>query len=144
VAEFREMLRKNLIRPLDLIMLSRERIEEALGDAVSRGRMTADDASELAASLIQRGRKQTNDVLSDLEGLLGRSREEVESRTEGARRRVGVGPSFPVTGYDDLTVEQVKTRLTNLSSPELRKVRDYERRHANRKSVLSTIESKLT
>ena len=51
--------------------------------------------------------------------------------------------SFPITAYDDLTADQVVTRLTNLTPPELRKVRDYERRNANRKTVLSSIESKL-
>jgi hypothetical protein len=37
----------------------------------------------------------------------------------------------------------VVSRLSTLSPPELRKVRDYERRNANRKTVLNSIESKL-
>src|SRR5687767_1566969 len=41
VAELREALSSRLIDPLDLVMLTRERIEEALGDAVTRGRVTA-------------------------------------------------------------------------------------------------------
>ena len=34
-------------------------------------------------------------------------------------------------------------RVADLSPPELRKVRDYERRNANRKSVLTAIERAL-
>jgi len=183
VAELREALRKNLIRPLDLVMLTRDRIEEVLGEAVDRGRVTADDAQELAAGLIQRGRKQTNDVLKDLEQLLGRGRDEIEGRTSGVRRRgtdaaraarrqvegaagtarsravraadpalaradrvrrvAGVGPNFPITSYDDLTAAQVQSRLAKLTAAQLRKVRDYERRNANRKTVLSAVEDKL-
>jgi hypothetical protein len=60
-----------------------------------------------------------------------------------ARRTVGVGPSFPILGYDDLTAGQVEQRLAGLRPAELRKVRDYERRHANRKSVLSAVERAL-
>ena len=60
-----------------------------------------------------------------------------------ARRTIGVGPSFPILGYDELTVAQVQTRLPKLADPELRTVRDYERRHANRKSLLSAIEKAL-
>ena len=60
-----------------------------------------------------------------------------------ARRTVGVGPSFPILGYDDLTAAQVEGRLDGLTPAELRKVRDYERRHANRKSVLGAIERAL-
>jgi polyhydroxyalkanoate synthesis regulator phasin len=180
VAEFREGLRKNLIRPFGLVMLTRERIEEVLGDAVDRGRLTADDAQTVASGLLDRGRKQTNDVLKDLEHLLGRGRDEISGRARGSaatkrkgarsqvqeaargartravkaadpvlaqadkvRRAAGVGPSFPITGYDDLTAAEIQSRLTDLTPAQLRKVRDYERRHANRKSVLSAIESKL-
>ena len=53
-------------------------------------------------------------------------------------------PNVPVVGYDDLTAAQVTARLDDLSPPELRKVRDYERRNANRKSVLSAVERKLS
>jgi len=174
------MLRKNLIRPLDLVMLSRERIEQVLSEAVGRGRMTADDAQDLATGLLQLGREQTNDVLKDLEQLLGRSGDELASRgragtdaarrarrqvedaaskarkgaakaadpviaqADRARRVAGVGPSFPVLGYDDLSAAQVQTRLEALTPAELRKVRDYERRNANRKTVLKAIEDRLS
>jgi len=37
----------------------------------------------------------------------------------------------------------VQRRLRHLTDPELRTVRDYERRHANRKSLLSAIEKAL-
>jgi hypothetical protein len=60
-----------------------------------------------------------------------------------ARRRVGVGSAFPITKYDDLNASQVQARLGDLTKPQLRKVRDYERRHGNRKSVLGAIEKKL-
>jgi hypothetical protein len=65
------------------------------------------------------------------------------AKVDQARRAGGIGPSFPITGYDDLTVAQVQSRLADLSPAELRKVRDYERRHANRKMVLAAIAEKL-
>jgi hypothetical protein len=176
----RDAISKRLIDPLGLVMLSRERIEEAMADAVKRGRVTTEDAQRLVSEIVDRGRKQTNDVLGDLEQLLGRGRGELEGRTGGARKRgttaarrarrqvedatskarkqaepvlaqadrarraAGIGPSFPISGYDDLTVAQVQGRLTGLSPAELRKVRDYERRHANRKTVLNSVEEKLS
>jgi hypothetical protein len=42
-----------------------------------------------------------------------------------------------------LTAGQVEERLAGLTPAELRKVRDYERRHANRKSVLASVEKAL-
>jgi hypothetical protein len=151
VAEFRDALRKNLIRPRDMVLLTRERIETVLGEAVERGQITARDAQGLGSNLLKRGRKETNDVLKDLEQLVGRGREEIEDasagvrrRARGAARRAGVGSSFPISGYDDLTAAQVRSRLSDLTPAQLRKVRDYERRNANRKTVLSAIESKLS
>jgi polyhydroxyalkanoate synthesis regulator phasin len=162
VAELREALRKNLIRPMEMVMLSRERIEEVLGEAVDQGRVTARDAQRITSGLVKRGQRQTNDVLKDLEGLLDRGRSGVESRTSGARgravrraspalaqvdrvrRTAGVGASFPITGYDDLTASQIQGRLGTLTPAELRKVRDHERRSGKRKTVLQSIESKLS
>ena len=165
VADFRQALTERLVEPLNLVMLTRDRIEETVEEAVSRGSMTQDAARDLIAGLVERGRRQTTDVLSDLEQLLGRGRSDVAGRArkqvgdatarargagdqvlaqaDRARRVAGVGPSFPVLGYDDLTAGQVQSRLDTLTPAELRKVRDYERRNANRKSVLNAIESKL-
>jgi hypothetical protein len=59
------------------------------------------------------------------------------------RRTAKVGSNFPISLYDELSVGQIRSRLGDLTPAELRKVRDHERRNANRKGVLSAIESKL-
>ena len=61
-----------------------------------------------------------------------------------ARRAVKVGSSFPITSYDELTAPQVRRRIDGLNARELRQVRNYERRHANRKSVLAAIDRALS
>ena len=153
-------LLNRIIKPLGLVVLTRDRIQEVLDDAASRGRVTRSDANELATELFNRGRQQTDQLLSDIERLFGRGRQQLGSatsrarRTESldlllrsadkARRTVGTGQSFPILGYDDLTAAQVQARLDGLSPAELRKVRDHERRHANRKSVLAAIDKHLT
>jgi polyhydroxyalkanoate synthesis regulator phasin len=151
-----EQLVERILRPLGLIVLSRERIQETLEEAAERGRVTRSDANELAALLVQRGRQQTDELLADLDRLLGRGRESANSLArrsrsvdrlvrgaDRARRSVGVGSSFPIIGYEDLTAVQVRQRLGDLNRSELRRVRDHERRHANRKSVLTAIEKRL-
>jgi polyhydroxyalkanoate synthesis regulator phasin len=134
--------------PLDLVVLTRDRVQEIADEAVERGRMTRGDAEDLVRDIVKRGRKQTEDLLSEIESLLGRATkappvDRVAREVDRARRVVGVGPSFPILRFDDLTAAQVSDRLTDLSAAELRKVRDYERRNANRKSVLAAIERKL-
>jgi hypothetical protein len=132
------------------VVLTRERINETLEDAVRRGRLTRDDAEELAASLVGIGRRQAQDLLADIETLLGSGRKRTAERTDAivrqvdrARRAAGLGPTFPILGYDDLTAAQIAERLTDLAPAELRKVRDHERRNANRKSVLTALDRAL-
>jgi polyhydroxyalkanoate synthesis regulator phasin len=153
-----DAVRQNLQAVRDLlsegVVLTAQRIQEALDDAVQRGRMTRRDAEDLAKGLVDAGRRQTQDLLADVEQLLGRSRTEVVSRASSSsdrvlrevdrvRRGAGVGPSFPILGYDDLSAKQVVARLSDLKPAELRKVRDHERRTADRKGVLKAIEKRL-
>jgi hypothetical protein len=119
---------KRRINPIDALILTRERIQEVLDDAVERGRMTRDDASHLLAELVRRGTAPADRILREV---------------DRARRAAGLGSSFPITGYDDLTAAKVAERLDGLSTAELRQVREHERRNANRKSVLTAIERKL-
>jgi hypothetical protein len=158
------------------VVLSGERLQETMDEAVERGRVTRSDAEDLVQRLLDLGRRQTEEVLSDLEQLLGRgprggdvvssvrqagerartragsaakqarsapATDRVLREVDRARRAAGLGQSFPILGYDDLSAAQVTARLGDLTAAELRKVRDHERRHANRKSVLDAVETKL-
>ena len=143
-----------LLDPLGLVVLTRELIQEAFEDAVRRGRMTRDDAQELAAALVNRNRQNTDDLLRHLEPLFGRHRAAAkESRNDAQppdppkpakdRRGGGSRSAPPLEGYDDLTAAQITSRLGDLTPAQLRRVRDHERRNANRKSVLQAVDRKL-
>jgi polyhydroxyalkanoate synthesis regulator phasin len=129
--------------PREVVVLTRERVQEAVDDAVERGRLTRHDATALVTALFERGRSQTDDLISQIEDLVTGTPTRVVREVDRVRRVAGIGSGFPISGYDDLTAAEVGDRLGDLSAPELRKVRDYERRNANRKSVLQNIERKL-
>ena len=131
------------------LTLPADRLQEAIDDAVKRGRMTRKDGEDLLSSLISTGRSQTEALIADIEQLLGRGRvratrssDRVLKEVDKARRRAGI-PGFPIIGYDDLSAKQVTSRLGDLTPAQLRKVRDHEKRKAGRKSVLDAIEKKL-
>jgi hypothetical protein len=131
-ASMLEALRR-MLNPLDAMLITRDRLQDVLDDAVQRGRMTRDDATELLAEIVRRGRRQTEDVL---QGAL--------SVPAGRVRRItGLGDPFPISGYDDLTAAEVVGQLSGLGAEGLRQVRDYERRNANRKTVLAAVDAKL-
>ena len=165
VEAFRDALERSVTLP-------RERIQEVVDDAVKRGRMTRDDANDMVSKLVSRGRKQSEELVKELEALLDQARKQVGRSTTRARRqakgtagkvaksardaadeplaqidkvrrKAGVGPSFPITGYDELTAAQINRRLADMTKPDLRKVRTYEQNNKARKSVLAKLEKAL-
>ena len=112
-----------LKNPLDVMVITRERLQDTLDDAVRRGRMTRDDAAELMAAIV---------------------RHAISAPAERVLRATGlVEDEFPISEYDDLTAAQIVSRLDGLEPANLRRVRDYERRNANRKTVLNATDSRL-
>ncbi len=102
----------------DLVTISRARLQAVVDEAVQRGRIGRNDAAALVADLLA-------------------------VPVEAARRATGLGPGFPVTGYDDLTAAEVVRELDGMSAADLRKVREYERANANRKTVLAAVDRAL-
>jgi hypothetical protein len=105
-----------------VLTITRERLQDTLDDAVRRGRMTRDDASDLLSEIVRRA---------------------VSAPVGVVRRVAGADDGFPIDEYDELTAAQVVSQLGDLDPADLRKVRDYERRNANRKTVLAAVEQKL-
>ena len=141
LATVRELLARSLMLPSD-------RVRETLEDAVRRGRITRDDAEELVDRLMLLGRQQTDDALARLETLVRPpGTERVLREVDRARRAAGLGSDSSGVGgisrYDDLTAAQIVSRLTDLTESDLRKVHEYEKKNANRKSVLAAVDKKL-
>lgn len=155
-----EQLANRVFQRFDLVVLTRERIQETLDEAAERGRVTRSDANALASELVRRGRQQRDDIWSEIEQVVGRGRDGIGTATrrarqsepvdrivrgaDRARRTVNIGSTFPIDGYDELTARQVTARIGELSPADLRRVADYERRHANRKSVLAAVDKALS
>ena len=160
VASLRDVLSQGVV-------ITGERLQETVDEAVRRGRMTRQDAEELVENLVEIGRRQAQDALAEAERLIGRSAKQTRRMTRSpvkglgtaarrapgtdralrtvdrVRRATGLGQSLPITGYEELTTAQVKERLADLDDGELRQVRDHENRNANRKSVLTAIDKRL-
>ena len=170
---FRDALEKSITLPRERIQevvddavkrgrMTRDDANEIVSKLVSRGRRQTED-------LIKELEKVLDNARGEVEGRTARARKTVEKRTTKARkraervaksardaadeplaqadklrRRAGVGSDFPITGYDELTAAQVGSRLGNLTKPELRKVRTYEKNGKARKGILDKIEAKLS
>jgi hypothetical protein len=71
-----------------------------------------------------------------------------EHMTNMAQRATAAGIAstnggFPIAGYDDKNVAEISSMLDGLSEEQLRTVREYERRHKNRDSLIEQIDRKI-
>ena len=88
----------------------------------------------------------------------GRREEEAQRRAQEAERRVGEaersteeaeksgseaesqgGGELPLADYDSLNVRQISERLNELSVEEIRRLRDYEVRNKDRRTLVSRL-----
>jgi len=69
-----------------------------------------------------------------------------ETREEKQKDREGRSPdrNLPIEHYQKLTISEIDKRLNALSAAQLRKMRGYEVRHKNRKSLLAKIDNRLS
>lgn len=110
-----------------------DRLQEALDDAVRRGRMQRRDAEELAARLLAGVGARGGEALGGVQDLV-----------DSARARVSRGlGGLPIADYESLTAAQVTQELDGLTEAQLRAVREHEAHQANRVSVLRAIDKRL-
>jgi hypothetical protein len=54
-----------------------------------------------------------------------------------------IGGEFPIPNYDELNVEEVKGMLDGLTAAQIREVREYEKRHKNRETLIEQFDREL-
>jgi hypothetical protein len=122
--------------------VARESVEayaQFLNDALSQYRAGTDQA----VGTVREGARTLSDTATGLvgtaSGVVGTAAEApVDAASSAAESAV-----FPISGYDDMNVEEVSKNLNDLSVEELRLVRDYEERNKNRESLLPQMDRKI-
>jgi hypothetical protein len=121
---------------------ARESVEaytQFLNDAFSQYRAGTDQA----VGTVREGARTLSDTATGLvgtaTGVVGTAAEApVDAASSAAESAV-----FPISGYDDMNVEEVSKQLNDLSTEELRLVRDYEERNKNRETLLTQMDRKI-
>ena len=121
---------------------ARESVEaytQFLNDAFSQYRAS----TEQAAGSVQEGARTLSNTAT---GLVGTATGMVGSAAEAqvdAANAAAESVVFPISGYDDMNVDEISKELNDLSADELRLVRDYEERNKNRDSLLEQMDRKI-
>ena len=118
--------------------LARESVEayaEFLDEAFSRYRSGAERATETA----QRGAGTLADATTGLMGTAAGA----AGATAGATREAADAATFPIPGYDSMTVEEIEGMLGPLTDEQVGRLRDHERQNQNRKTLIERYDQKL-
>ena len=119
--------------------LARESVEayaQFLDDAFSRYRSGA----ERAAGTAQRG---ASTLAATTTGLVGTAAGATAGAAAGATREAADAATFPIPGYDGMTVEEIEGRLGPLTDDQVRRLRDHERENQNRKTLIERYDARL-
>ena len=63
--------------------------------------------------------------------------------TPEVKQARGESLSPPIENYDELNVGEIEEKLEGLSEDELQRVRDYEKKHSNRKTLLQKLDQRI-
>jgi hypothetical protein len=69
--------------------------------------------------------------------------EQYVANTEAAKKARRAAHAPPLKNYDDLGVEEIENKIKGLSEDEIEALRNYEKDHKNRKTLLESLDHKL-
>jgi uncharacterized protein YukE len=105
---------------------------EVTEQVARQGLRVSEEATEQGLRVAEEATERTEDVLRRTEKV-----------TREAELRTAVFSALGTTDYEGLTVEEVSKRIEGLPTEQLRKVREFEKGHKNRETLIEQIDRKI-
>ena len=115
--------------------------------ATRQAAQTVQEGAAATGQTVQEGVSTTGQTVGGLLGAATGAVTDVTAGTVGAAaegtERAVEAVAFPIEGYDEMNVDEISTRLNDLSVEELQLVRDYEELNKKRESLLERMDRKI-
>ena len=105
---------------------------EATEQVTRQGLKASEEATRQGLRVAEEATEQTDKVLRKTEKV-----------TREAELRTAVLAALKTTDYEGLTVEEVSKRIEGLPTEQLKKVREFEKNHKNRETLIEQIDRKI-
>jgi hypothetical protein len=105
---------------------------ETTEQVARQGLRASEEATRQGLRVAEEATEQTDKVLRQTEKV-----------TREAELRTAVLAALQSTDYEGLTVEEVSKRIEGLPTEQLRKVREFEKNHKNRETLIEQIDRKI-
>ncbi len=87
-----DVIKKTLLAGVGAAVITKEKVENALGDFVNQGKVTTEEARTMAAKIADQGRQEFEEASQNLstkiKGLLKRTDEQTQARLAALEARV--------------------------------------------------------
>ena len=100
--------------------------------AARQGLQATEQVARQGLRVAEEATEQTEEVLR-----------QTEKATKEAELKTAVLSALKTPNYDELSVAEISRRLDGLSTEQLRKVREYEKRNKNRETLIEQIDRKI-
>src|SRR5829696_5610118 len=105
---------------------------EATEQVARQGLRASEKATRQGLRVAEEATERTEDVMRQTEKV-----------TREAELRTAVLAALKTTDYEGLTVEEVSKRINGLPTEQLKNVREYEKNHKNRETLIEQIDRKI-
>lgn len=121
---------------------ARESVEayaEFLDTAFSRYRA----GTEQATGAAREGLRNLSDTTTGIVGTATNVAGSAAGTTADATRSAADTATFPIPGYDEMSVDEISERVSSLSAEQVQRLKDYEQENQNRKSLIERFDSRI-
>ena len=105
---------------------------QATEQVARQGFRATEEATRQGLRVAEEATERTEDVLRQTEKV-----------TREAELRTAVLAALQTTDYEGLTVEEISKRIEGLPTEQLKKVREFEKNHKNRETLIEQIDRKI-
>ena len=126
-----------------------ERVLDHLIEQTESGRAASEQLADQARRQQEAGRELAQEsvnayvefldtAFSQYRGALDQAQDQAQSAEAIATK------GFPIAGYDEMNVDDIKEQLGDLTVEQLQNVKHYEKRNKNRSTLIELIDFRLT
>jgi len=126
-----------------------ERVLDHLREQAESGRAASEQLTDQARRQQEAGRELAQEsvnayvdfldtAFSQYRGALDQAQDQAQSAEAIATK------GFPIAGYDEMNVDDIKEQLGDLTVEQLQNVKHYEKRNKNRSTLIELIDFRLT
>ena len=122
-----------------------ERVLDHLKEQAESGRAASEQLTDQAKKQQEAGRELAQESVNAYVEFLDTAFSQYRGTLDQAQRaEANATKGFPIAGYDEMSVDEIREQLGDFTAEQLQEVKHYEERNKNRSTLIEEIDHRLT